>query len=52
VTIYAADYSVLKETDLLVVDGKGGSRLLSAIGWANIKEEVCLSLLILVLKGI
>lgn len=40
VTIYNADPALLKETDLLVIDGSGKSRLLSAVGWASFMEEV------------
>jgi hypothetical protein len=40
VTIYNADPALLKETDLLVIDGSGKSRLLSAVGWASFMDEV------------
>lgn len=39
-TIYNADPALLKETDLLVIDGSGKSRLLSAVGWASFIDEV------------
>jgi hypothetical protein len=44
VTIYKADPALLKETDLLVIDGSGKSRLLSAIGWASFIDEVSQSI--------
>lgn len=40
VTLYNADPALLKETDLLVIDGTGKSRLLSAVGWASFMDEV------------
>lgn len=40
VTIYSADPALLTETDLLVIDGSGKSRLLSAVGWASFMDEV------------
>ncbi|KAE9964857.1 hypothetical protein BLS_008013 [Venturia inaequalis] len=39
VTIYNADPALLTETDLLVIDGSGKSRLLSAVGWASFMDE-------------
>ncbi|QDS73094.1 hypothetical protein FKW77_000558 [Venturia effusa] len=39
VNIYNADPALLKETDLLVIDGSGKSRLLSAVGWASFIDE-------------
>lgn len=40
VSIYNADPALLKESDLLVIDGSGKSRLLSAVGWASFMDEV------------
>lgn len=43
ITIYNVDPALLKETDLLVIDGSGKSRLLSAVGWASFIDEVSYS---------